>query len=146
MTYTPALSRFDIDIERGKTGELFVDDICRMLADKTGQIEVKTDHLYLKTKRFYVEVECRGRDGVWRPSGLRVTTAKLWAFVYGRKTPTEAMLPAVFIIETDWLKRATDLADSLKNNFEHPYGENPTRGIGVTMHHIAKTAPGGPIE
>ena len=139
--YDPRLSHFDIDIKRGKNGELFVNDICKMMADGTGEIEVKTDHLFVETNRLFIEHECRGRDGLWRPSGLAVTKAKLWAIVLGRQNP-DRMLPAIIIVETEWLRRAVAEARKHKGNLaECKYGENPTRGVCIYVNQIRITAP-----
>ena len=125
--------RFDIDLERGRTGELFVLDICHMLAKRSATIEVKTDDRYADTGRLYVEHECRGRDGVWRPSGLVTTKAKLWAFVVNKQT-------GVLIYDTEWLRRAVSFAQHLGNKAEHPKGETPTKGICVGPNHFFLTA------
>jgi hypothetical protein len=138
MKYDSTLSHFDIDLKRGAQAELLVTDICRMLADGKGTIEVKRDAWYPMTGRYYVERECRGHDGVWRPSGIQVTRATFWGFVYGGH-------PAMMIVLTDWLKRAVLLAiDPLlgghtKNNEATcDYGKNPTRGVYVYERHILK--------
>lgn len=136
QNYDPKFSHFDIDMKRGRNGELFVDDIIKMLAEGSGQIEVKNDRRFIDTYRYYVEYACRGRDGIWRPSGIRVTTAKFWAIVWGEQKP-DRLLPAVFIIETDWLKRAVRSAYKDENQrLETIYGENPTKGVGVNLQHI----------
>jgi hypothetical protein len=56
MTYNPALSHFDLDMKRGAAGELFVLDICKMLAEGSGTIEVKTDYRFFEKQRFYIEI------------------------------------------------------------------------------------------
>jgi hypothetical protein len=70
---------WDIDQEIGSNGELFVADVIAAL--KEGQsIEVKTDVWAPKSGNVYVEYKCR-YFGVYKPSGLSVTTATIWAFV-----------------------------------------------------------------
>lgn len=131
--YDPRLSHFDIDFERGAQGELLVTDIRRMLADGSGTIEVKTDFRFVEFQRFYIERECRGRDGTWRPSGIAVTKATFWAFVLGKH-------PGIFIFDTDWVKRATEFAaQDERNHASCDYGENPTRGVLVYLNHLMKT-------
>jgi hypothetical protein len=140
MMYDLSLSHFDHDVERGAPGELFVLDICRMLAERSGSIEVKLDHRFTEESRFYIERECRGRDGTWRPSGIAVTKATLWALVVGVQKP-DRMLPMVVIVATDWLRRAVALAEKHPRNLrECKYGENPTRGVLVYIPHFSKTA------
>jgi hypothetical protein len=133
MGYDPTLSHFDIDMKRGAQGELMVLDICDMLRAGSGSIEVKTDFKFAETKRFYVERECRGRDGKWRPSGINVTKAKLWAFVLGD-------LNGCFVVNTDWVLRATERAAADPRNLKScDYGENPTRGVLVYFNHFILT-------
>lgn len=133
MAYDPSLSHFDIDMARGAQGELWVSDVVTMLAQKSGEIEVKTDFRFAETKRFYVERECRGRDGVWRPSGLNATKARLWAIKL-------ADLPGCLIIDTDWMRRAVArAAQHPKNLVECKYGANPTRGVLVFWQHLLDT-------
>jgi hypothetical protein len=135
MTYDPRLSHFDLDYKRGAQGELLMLNVAEMLAEGKGTIEVKTDYRFLEPKkqRFYVERECRGRDGRWRPSGLAVSRATFWAFVLGE-------YPAIFFVATDWLRRATDLAAAdERNHKECDYGENPTRGVLVFINHFVLT-------
>jgi hypothetical protein len=138
MSYNPALSHFDLDMKRGAAGELFVLDICKMLAEGSGTIEVKTDYRFTEKQRFYIEIECRGRDGKWRPSGLAVTKAKLWAIVVG-KQPND-MLPMMFVFDTHWLQRAAALAAKDQRNLRTcDYGKNPTRGVLVYINHFVRT-------
>lgn len=70
---------WDIDQEIGSNGELFVADIIAALKD--GQsIEVKTDVWAPVSGNVYVEYSCR-YFGKYQPSGISVTTARIWAFV-----------------------------------------------------------------
>lgn len=132
--YDPKLSHFDLDFKRGAQGEIFVDDVRKMLADGSGTIEVKTDDKFIESKRLYVEEECRGRDGIWRPSGLAVTKAHLWAFVFGEQ-------PGMMVVETEWLRRAVvEAKQHPSNRVECKYGENPTKGTCVSINHFIKTA------
>jgi hypothetical protein len=134
MNYDPRLSHFDIDMPRGRQGELFVSDIQAAFSEGRARIEVKTDYKYFDYNRLYVEQECRGRDGIWRPSGINITKSGLWAFVLGG-------FPGMFIFETAWVRRALDDALSLspKNAVSCDYGENPTRGVVITLNHFART-------
>lgn len=137
MAYDPSLSHFDLDMKRGAQGELLVTNIRDMLAKGSGTVEVKADYKFIETGRFYVETECQGRDGKWRPSGLSVTKASLWSFTLGD-------LPATFIVETEWLRRAAALAaNDHRNRKSMDYGQNPTRGVLVYINHILKTANAG---
>lgn len=131
--YDASLSHFDIDYKRGAQGEIFVSNIRDMLASGSGSIEVKADSWAIKTGRFYVETECRGRDGKWRASGISVTRATFWAFTFGKH-------PMMVVLDTDWLRRAKELAaQNPSNHAECKYGQNPTRGIYVTSYHLKQT-------
>lgn len=131
--YDAKLSHFDLDLKRGAQGEIFVSDIQDMLSNGSGSIEVKTDAWAVKTGRLYVETECRGRDGRWRASGLAITRATFWAFKFGKQ-------PMMQIVDTDWLRRAAELAGKHPaNQTECKYGENPTRGTFVYPNHLKET-------
>jgi hypothetical protein len=134
MTYDRRLSHFDLDMKRGAQGELWVSHICELLAQRNGWIEVKTDYRWADTGRFYIELECRGRDGIWRPSGLSTTRSKAWALVLGG-------LHAMVVIETVELRAAVDLAARHpRNEVECTYGNNPTRGVLVYLDHVRTLA------
>lgn len=137
------LSAFDIDLASGKTGEMFVDDICKMLGQRSGSIEVKTDHRFLDTNRFFIETEYYSRKHKkYVPSGIQVTKAKLWALVWGRDKPHKMMLPAVLIVETEWIRKAVALArTNPRNVVEHPFGDNPSRGVCIYINHLVQTKP-----
>lgn len=135
--YDPALSHFDLDLARGQQGEMFVQDVAKMLADGSGRIEVKRDSWYPLRDRFYVEKECLHADGVWHASGIMVTRAILWAFVWGAHG-------AMTVIPTDWLRRAEALARLNPRNITPVmanYGKTPkpTRGTYVYERHLLGT-------
>jgi len=117
---------WDIDRELGAQSELWVADIRRALAEE-GTIEVKHDQPSLKKQHFYVEYECRGRDGVWRPSGIATTKSKLYFFTFGDR-------PGGVVVATDWLTRAARLAYKRPSaRAECRQGANPTRGVLVSL-------------
>lgn len=128
--YDPALSDFDIDFARGSQGELWVKDLRLLLAEDS--VEVKTDAKHVATGNFYVEYECQGRDGIWRPSGIQKTKAKCWMLKWGKH-------PAGFAIETNWLKRAAKLAKDAGKIGNMKYGQNPTRGALVNREDLIAT-------
>jgi hypothetical protein len=131
--YDPALSHFDLDMERGRQGELWIENIRKALSEYSALIEVKTDFWYPISERFYIEYQCRGRDMKWRPSGIETTRAALWAIVWGAHA-------GMTVVEVAWLRRAVERArEDLRNHISMDYGENPTRGILVYMPHILKT-------
>ena len=73
------------DLKFGKKGEKLVRDFLEKMSD--GAFEVKTDRY--RNGRMVIEMEQNPRlkkndDGTpfWKPSGLAVTKAKWWAYVY----------------------------------------------------------------
>jgi hypothetical protein len=116
--------RFDIDLAYGKQAELQIADYLTWLAEGNGRIEVKRKRpldLF-----FYVETENDpGRTGVYRPSGISVTTAAAWAF-------TIADTNISLIIPTDEL-RAMLTDGSTRDCAEHD-GSCPTRGRLVSLN------------
>jgi hypothetical protein len=116
---------FDIDIEWGKQGELFVTDL--LAAIKTGSIEVKNDAKFERTGNVFVEYRCQRRDG-WQPSGIATTKAEFWAFVLHNN------VTAVFV-RTDKLKGAVRHLYR-KNVNRRPGGQlgsHPTEGVLVSV-------------
>jgi hypothetical protein len=76
---------FHTDLKFGQQGEKLVEDFLLALSD--GAFEVKTDRY--RNGRMVVEMmhnprkktDDKGKP-VWKPSGLQVTKAKWWAYVY----------------------------------------------------------------
>jgi len=129
---------WDIDVKAGAQAELWVHDVCKMMAKGSGEIEVKAPKPFLHFGSPYVEYECRGRDGKWRPSGIATTKAKAWVFTFGS-------LLGGWIIETRWLKRAAREAfRNPANRREETDGSNPTRGVVVTFKHLEATKEHNP--
>ena len=119
---------FDIDYEIGKQGELYVLRIIDSL--KEGQrVEVKTDEMAERTGNVYVEYACKYR-GEWKPSGIAITQAPLWAFVIGE---------AVVVAQTDRLKDIAryywDKPGHLKNC---KVGSHPTRGVTIPLRELIR--------
>lgn len=117
---------WDIDLERGAQAELWVADLRKALAE-SATVEVKAPTPFLREQTFYVEYACRGRDGIWRPSGIKVTKANLQFFKFGS-------LPGGLVVETEWLKRACAIA------YQRPAarkrcqaGSNPTQAVVVGL-------------
>jgi hypothetical protein len=117
---------WDINLAEGAQAELWVLDVRRSLAG-TGTIEVKAPKPFLREQTFYVELECRGRDGIWRPSGINVTKAVLQFFKFG-------CLPGGLVVETEWLKRACRIAyQKPAARKECQRGSNPTHAVVVGL-------------
>lgn len=130
--------RWDRDLERGKQGEMFAHRIATMSRDGSGTVEVKTDAWWIKTQRFYVELEC-WRHGVWSPSGLATTEALYWTFVAGKHE-------VEMTLATAHLRRAVAFARERhpdNSKAECNSGSHPTRGVYVYLYDIAHTRDEG---
>jgi hypothetical protein len=109
--------RFDIDLEVGKQGELFIARIVDSIA--AGSHEVKTDEKALVTGNVYLECQCLYR-GRWERSGIAKTEAEMWCHVIG-----EAVVIAP-------VYRVRDIARHYwptKWRREMLRGSHPTKGI-----------------
>ena len=123
---------FDIDLKIGAQSELWVADICRMLAEGSGAVEVKAPKPFLQQESAYVEYQCCGRDGVWRPSGIATTKAKIWFLTFGS-------LPGALVVETEWLKRAARRAFAGGELIECMRGSNPTKAVLISLRDLWET-------
>jgi hypothetical protein len=70
---------WDLDWEIGQNGELFVADVIQALKDGV-RVETKTDLWATRSGNIYIEYSCR-YFGEYKPSGISVTTADIWAIV-----------------------------------------------------------------
>lgn len=125
---------WDIDLAHGEQGQLIAFDMLKDIVAGRIHVEVKRDSRFNKTGRLYVECQQNARNrGVWKPSGLRTTTAQAWAFLCNDNQ-------GLFIVDTPWLERAVESAAKHPSN--HGYekdGDNPTKGICVTLNHFTIT-------
>jgi hypothetical protein len=128
---------FDLDRALGAQAELWVSNLREAIA-AGARIEVKAPQPFLRQQSFYVEYRCRGRDGVWRPSGVSTTKADLQFFKFGG-------LPGGLMVETAWLKRAVKSAYRRPSaRRECARGSNPTRGVLVSLADLWATREGEP--
>lgn len=126
--------RWDLDLSFGKQGELLVLNVIQSIANGTCQCEVKRDRQFQKTGRLYIELEQNpGNRGIWVPSGLAKSRAPAWAFLCNNDQ-------GLFLVDTPWLKRAVELAAQFKaNHAAERDGDNPTRGVCITLTHLQAT-------
>lgn len=118
---------WDIDQEIGSQGEVFVASVIDTLKDG-GSIEVKTDVYAPETGNVYVEFRCR-YFGKYKPSGIAVTTAKLWAFVLASEV--------VVITPTDRLKDLARYYHHLGRVRDGGLkGSHPTKGVLIPVTHL----------
>ena len=90
--------------------------------------EVKFDQY--RNGRMVVEVEQNpGRKG-WKPSGLMVTKAKWWVYVFS---------PQAFIaVEVDRLKKYLKINKEVELKEFVPYSNNPTKGYLLYPEDVSK--------
>lgn len=70
-------SNWDLDYRAGLEGESKVADLLHL-----DTVEVKTDKRWVETGNLYIETECYYvNEGIWKPSGIRVTKATHWGFM-----------------------------------------------------------------
>jgi hypothetical protein len=128
---------FDLDRAIGAQGELWVSDVIKALT-QVGRSEVKTDRPFLRNQHFYVEYKCRGRDGIWRPSGISESKADLFVFKFG-------MLAGALVIGREWLKRAVKVAYQKPSARKRCMrGSNPTLGVVVSLADLWLARDGEP--
>jgi len=123
---------FHEDLKFGQKGEKLVDDF--LTAMEAGSFEVKTDRY--RNGKMVLEMEHNPRrkqdeDGkaVWEPSGLNVTKAAWWVYVY----TLDGEQGAFVIVSTKRIKRYLKINKSTYNrktmsNFAWS-SSNPSRGF-----------------
>jgi len=115
--------RFDFrkDLEYGHKGEKLVTDF--LDAMESGSFEVKTDRY--RNGRMVIEMEQNPRrKGEWIPSGIQVTKAKWWVYVF-------TLDGAFIMVSVDRIKRYIAQRQlSSKDYKEFARGsQNPARGF-----------------
>jgi hypothetical protein len=120
---------FDLDLEYGKQGELFVQDVADAI--KAQRVEIKRDARWHETGNLFVEFKCLKYSGSWEPSGIAITNALLYAFVLG-DTETAIFIPTALLkeIALDLYKRGCWK--------ERLGGSHPTRGVLVPLPRLFK--------
>jgi hypothetical protein len=122
-------SRYDftVDLVRGE------------IAERAAAMILVTESVEVKTKRrddsfYYVEYEQNpyGR-GDWFPSGIKTTKATHWVFIYCENE-------VALTVTVDVLKEAGRAAYADHENRREIGGDNPTRGILVSLDQILAVA------
>lgn len=123
--------RFDIDMEIGRQGEIFITSVIDALKGGAS-VEVKTDERALSTGNIYVEYLCL-RSGVWEKSGLATTEAEVWAYVLG---------DSALCIPTSRLKELGRIRWKVKaNRKECMRGSHPTKGVTIPILWMLRQMP-----
>lgn len=128
MGYEP---RFDIpqydfskDLAHGEAGE----NIVRQFLDamSSGSFEVKYDRY--RNGRMAVETSQCPRGGEWKPSGINVTTATWWVYLFA---------PSSFVIvSVVRLKNYLRANSHILEKRDLARGENPSKGFLLFPNHV----------
>ena len=125
MTYNPSydIKRFNFkaDLAFGEEGEELIRQFVQTICD--GDIEVKTDRY--RNGRMVIETMQSPHNKGWKPSGLSVTKARWWVYVFNIEG-------SFVIVDVDRLKRFIDkqpkrFAPSKLRSFA-VHSDNPAKG------------------
>jgi len=115
---------FDVDLAHGVAAEVLM----RELLFGIRRIEVKREDRAPKFGTLYIETEHDpGARGLYRPSGLSITTADYWAFVMGA---------FVLMAPTVWLREQQKACRPV----QQPNGSCPTRGFRLPLARLIKAS------
>lgn len=137
--YDINLRNFDFkkDLEYGEKGEAHVMSFIESLRDS--QIEVKTDR-YRNGKMVVETQQCPGaiknNEGVylWKPSGINVTTAKWWVYIYGLENGAFIAVPVERLKR--YLKAKKYIFCESKKVIFAENSDNPAKGFLLMPHHV----------
>lgn len=114
------------DLKIGKSGERIFQNFLDLLDEQ--KFEVKYDQY--RNGRLVVEVEQNPRGKGWKPSGLMVTEAKYWIYIFS---------PDAFIaVEVDRLKRYLEINKDIELKTFAPNSDNPARGYLLYPEDVSK--------
>lgn len=142
--YNPGYD-FTMDLADGKQGEKSViASLGLLLGDSTSWEVKKSNHPQAGTSMFVEVEQDPGRQGIYKPSGLAVTTATYWAHIVGN---TGAFM--VFPVELlrKWVERyawgavGTEVPVPGGTN-----GDNPTRGYIIQLSQLLEFAATHPTK
>lgn len=130
---TIAEPRFDHDYRYGRQGEFLVSGTIAALRD--GQVQIEDKRKRRSDNQFYIELEHDpGRTGIYRPSGLSVSEAEMWAFVVSDTG-------CVVFVPTTRLKEA--IQRGWGKDVEETDGSCPTRGRLLSFNQLIATGISG---
>lgn len=117
-------SRWDIpkpnfkkDLEFGKQGEDQVKQFLQGIVN--GSFEVKSDRY--RNGKMVVEIAQNPRKHGWKPSGIMVTEAEWWVYVY-------TMNQAMIVVSTERLKRYIEMLPKSRIRLFAEGTNNPAKG------------------
>lgn len=109
---------FEVDLAYGHEGEETVRKFLRFI--QSGSYEVKSDRY--RNGRMVVEMEQNPKGRGWKPSGLSITQATVWAYMYAPD--------ALVMCSSARLRDYIDKEESTLKYMEFASGtENPTQGF-----------------
>lgn len=120
---------FRTDLAYGHKGEKLVSDF--LDAMEAGSFEVKTDRY--RNGRMVIEMEQNPRrSGDWKPSGLQVTKAKWWVYVF-------TLDGAFIMVSTDRMRRYIKQRQIEEKDYKHfaRQSQNPSKGILLEPSEVA---------
>ena len=116
------VSNFVNDLQYGLIGEKLVGEMLDALV--SGSCEIKTDRY--RNGNMVIETDQNPRNEGWKKSGINVTTAKWWVYVY-------ALDGGMAIVNIERLKRYLRANKGLFNENSKrdlaPNSENPAKGF-----------------
>jgi len=128
---------FATDLEYGERGETLVRAFLEALS--YGEFEVKTDRY--RNGRVVIETQQNPRNTGWKPSGLNVTSAKWWIYVFALSEMTDSDSGAFIAIEVNRLKRYLRANSALFNEDTKktfaPNTDNPSKGWLLFPEHVS---------
>lgn len=119
---------WDLDKARGEQAEALFSELRSDIA--SGRVEVKRDDRARDTGNFYVEYECKRRDGS-HPSGIATTAAETWA-IY--------VEPVMLAVPVETLKKMSRDAWRAGKRAECIVGSHPTRGVLIPLAELVPAA------
>jgi hypothetical protein len=109
-----------------KSGEDLFEEFIKSLDDC--KFEIKRD-MY-RNGRMVVEMQQKPRDKEWKPSGLAVTKAKYWVYMFSAD--------AFSVIEVARLKKYLEINNNIPMKTFAPYSANPTKGYLLMEEDVIK--------
>lgn len=120
---------FSKDLEFGLIGEAFVGAMLDSLG--SGSFEIKTDRY--RNGNMVIETDQNPKNQGWKKSGINVTTAKWWVYVY-------ALDGGIVIVDIErmkrYLRKNPDLFNEKTKRDLAPNSENPARGFILKPRHV----------
>lgn len=125
----PGPFHFKTDLEYGKIGEAFVSAVLDSLLN--GSFEIKTDRY--RNGNMVVETDQNPGKKGWKKSGINVTEAKWWVYVY-------TLDGTMTIVDMSRLKRYLRINKNLFNEgtkrIMAEHSDNPTKGFILKPRHV----------